>query len=392
MKKFKKMDNVALFTLFDIFIDPLFWGPIIISYIINVGGMTLSELYFMESVVLGYLVVVEIYSSAWADLLGRKNVIILGSALGVAAITYFSFADCPLDIWIANILSMTSFALISGTNVALLADSMKEKGEYDQYLKVVSKARSKRHFVVMFTSIMSGYLYAINSRLPMFISIPGVVFALFVAFFFKETKRKDKVSEKEKANHIKFSILFLANHKKLKWIVGFFVLMYATTKIWFFTVNPYFELVELSPKYYGWIFFFMNFISWMVTKNAHRIKEKIGEFRILGTIVLTMSFPIMFMGILASNIAISFLAFSSFLRGITNTIASEMKNNYLKSENRATVLSLSSSLSAVAGMISLFIFGLILNYFSLEDSLIGLGIIALIFGIFALKKYKKIFS
>ncbi|MDA3839684.1 MAG: MFS transporter [Patescibacteria group bacterium] len=392
MKKFKKLDNVALFTLFDIFIDPLFWGPIIISYIINVGGMTLSELYFMESIVLGYLVIIEIYSSAWADLLGRKNVIILGSAIAVAGITYFSFADCPLDIWIANILAMTSFALISGTNVALLADSMKEEGNYDQYLKVVSKARSRRHFVVMFTSILSGYMYAINPRLPMFISIPGVIFSLFVAFFFKETKRKSSASEKEKANHIKFSILFLANHKKLKWIVGFFVLMYVVTKIWFFTVNPYFELVELSPKYYGWVFFFMNFIAWIITKNSHKIKEKIGEFRVLGTIVLFMSLPLIFMGILTSNIAISFLAFSSFLRGITGTIASEMKNKYLKPENRATVLSLISSLSAVAGMISLFIFGLILDHVSLEDSMIGLGIIALIVGIFSLSKYKKIFT
>lgn len=99
------MDNVALFTLFDIFVDPLFWGPIIISYITNVGGMTLSELYFMESIALGYLVVVEIYSSAWADLLGRKKVIIMGAALGVIDITYFSFANCPLDIWMANICS-----------------------------------------------------------------------------------------------------------------------------------------------------------------------------------------------------------------------------------------------------------------------------------------------
>jgi MFS family permease len=135
MDKLKKMDNVALFMIFEIFKEPLFWGPIIISYIINVGGMSLEELYTMEAVLLGFMVIVEIYSSSWADLLGRKGVIVLGALFNLLAMVIFSIANCPWQIWAANILIMLGFSLISGSDEALIADYLKEKGEYEKYLE-----------------------------------------------------------------------------------------------------------------------------------------------------------------------------------------------------------------------------------------------------------------
>ncbi len=353
--------------------------------------MSLSELYFMEAAVLGLMIFTEIYSSAWADLLGRKKIIVIGAFLNLLAIIIFSFANSPLHIWLSNIFIMVGFSLISGTDRAMLADYLSERGEGDRYLEIISIIKSRGFFVATFTSIISGYLYAISPRLPMFLSIPGVLFSFVIVFLLIETKRRDRATHKENFDLIKISSLFLANHKKLKWIIGFYILAAVSTKIWFFTFNPYFELVELSPEYYGWIFAVLNLTAWFFTKNTHKLKTKIGEHGVLVSLVLAMSLPLIFMGFFVSKVSLSMIIFNNYVRGVSEPFMSDMKNKYLSPENRATVLSLASSLKSVFGMISLFVFGLVLKIFSLGESILGLGFLMLFIGIVFLKKYKKVF-
>ena len=287
---------------------------------------------------------------------------------------------------------MIGFSLISGTASALIVDHLDEEGRGDEYLKVISTLRSKGYFIAMLTSVVSGYLYAINPRLPFMLSIPGVIFSFFILFFIKEKKRKSRASSKEHFELIKLSFIFLANNKKLKWIVGFFMLISVSSKIWFFTFNPYFEVVELSPEYYGLIFAALNGGAWLISRKAHKIYEKIGEFYTLFITVVFMGIPLVILAIFPSKIMLILLIFSSFSRSMTTTLSSSMKNHYLSSENRATVLSIGSSLNGAVGAISLFLFGLVLSKHSLEGSMFGLGILVLLLGIFALRKYKKIFS
>src|SRR3989339_2275647 len=94
--------NIKLYGWFQIMREPLFWGPILITYITNIGKMTLPEMYFMESIVVFGMIFVEIYSSAWADLLGRKKTAELGYFLILLFIFLFHLASSPMLIWVAN--------------------------------------------------------------------------------------------------------------------------------------------------------------------------------------------------------------------------------------------------------------------------------------------------
>ncbi|PLX22210.1 hypothetical protein C0584_00460 [Candidatus Parcubacteria bacterium] len=391
MNKLKSMDNLVLFSLFEIFREPLFWGPILIAYIINVGGMSLSEVYFMEAVTLILVLFIEIYSSAWADLLGRKKILTLGTIINLLGVSWLSICNSPIDVWGSNILIMIGYAMISGTDQAMIADHLKELGREHEYLKYMSKIQGRRLFVVIFACVLSGYMYSLDPRLPFYLSMPGILVPLIVSFLLTETKRKDRASQKENIELVKISVVFMANHKKLKWIVGFFVVMGVVSKLWFFTYNPYFELVGLDPRFYGWVFAAINVVAWLVTKNSHKIKEIMGEYGVIIASILTMSLPLIWMGMYTSIALISMLGLNNFFRGISGPISSDMKNKYLDSKNRATVLSLSSALSALCGLISLSLFGLLLGYISLANSLIILGLVTFSLGIIFLLKYRKIF-
>jgi MFS family permease len=383
--------NIRLYAWFRILRDPLFWAPILITYIINIGKMSLAELYFMESVVVMGMVFVEIYSSAWADLLGRKKVLILGSLFAVIAIILFSLVYSPLMVWVSNITVMIAFALVSGVDEAYLVDTLKEAGRINEFTKINGRILSMRFALIALCSIVSGYLYSIDPRLPMYLSIPGVLVSFIISFFLSEPKRTEKFGHKEHFNLMKLSILFTLNHKKVKWIIGYISLVIVASKLWFFTYNPYFELVELDPKYFGWIFFALNIVAWGSSRYAYSIEKKLSEAVIIVGMLVLVSVPIMLMGIFVAQAAIAFVFFENLSRGFREPFFSSFINKHLDSKNRATVLSIKSAARALISSFSLWIFGLVLIRYPLALSLQILGISILFLGIISFCRYKVIF-
>lgn len=392
MKILKKLDNVKLLVLFELFREPLFWGPVIISFIINIGKMPLPDVYIMESVVIILMVFVEIYSSGWADLLGRKKLILIGTILIFVSMIFFAVAVSPIYIWVSNIMIMVGAALVSGADEAFLADHLVEEGKSEEYLEILGRIRSKRYIMMTFTSVVSGYLYSIHPRLPMFLCLPGLLFSVFIVLMFKEAKRQEKSTHKEHLNLVKLSMFFVANHNKIKWIIGYFAVIAVLLKIWFFAFNPYFELVSLEPKFYGWIFAGLNLLTWYFSKNAYRIKNKLGEKFSLVSISLLSSVPLMMMGLLVNKLSLIFVSGNSVVRGLMNPISSDMMNKNIDSKNRATVLSINSGVSLILSALCLWLFGLLLVKLSLAMSLVMLGLVGLAVSFVFLAGYNKIFN
>ncbi|MBU4216490.1 hypothetical protein L6270_01780 [Candidatus Parcubacteria bacterium] len=383
--------NIKLFKIFKMFSGPLFWGPVLISYIVNVGKMSLADIYTMEAIVVTGMIFMEVYSSGWADLLGRKKTVILGSALQAIALIIFTIAASPASIWIANILIMIGGAIISGADEAFLVDTLKDAGRFDELTKINRDIGNKVFAMITFSSVAAGYLYSINPRLPMILSIPGVLLAFVVTFFFYEPRTTEKSGHREHFDLIKMSVLFVANNKKVKWIIAYIALIAVASKIWFFSYNPYFELTMISPKYFGWIFFSLNFVAWQANKHAHVLENKFSERTIITILVLLISVPIILFGNFVAQISILFLFGDSIVRGFKRAFFSRLINEHLDSKNRATVLSIQSASESIVGAIGLWIFGIGLKIFSLPSALQIHGLAMLIIGLLIISQYRKIF-
>ncbi len=384
--------NIKLYAWFRVMRMPFFWGPILITYITNIGKMSLSELYFMEAIVVFALIFVEIYSSAWADLLGRKKAMILGTFLQLVAIVLFAILDSPFLVWVSNILVMFGFAIVSGVDEAFLVDNLGKLNKKDKLTKINGRILSRIFIILAISSVASGYLYGINPRLPMFLSIPSVLVSLVLTFFFKESKFIEKIGHKEHFDFMKMSILFVANHKKIKWIIAYIAIIAVASKLWFFTYNPYFELVKLDYKYFGWVFFSLNIVAWVSSKYAYKLERKMSEMSIIILMLLLMSVPIFLMGTFVSKFAVIFVLSENLVRGFKQPFFATFINRHLDSKNRATVLSIKSAVNAFINSISLWIFGLVLLRWDLVVSMQILGVTILIIGIFSIWKYKKIFQ
>lgn len=384
--------NIRLYKWYLAFREPMLWGPIIISCIINLGHMSLPEIYFMESVVLLWSIALQIPFGALADLIGRKKTLMLGSILYLVGVILFSRINSPLDVWVANFVWETAIPLICGADSAFLYDTLKAVGKESEYKKIDGEATSNQLMIVAICSLFTGFLGEYSLRLPLFLSIPGVLVSLFACFLLKEPPTMKTYTPGEQVSIMKLGVLFVANHKKVKWIIGFMTLISVSSKIWFFSYNPYFELVMLDLRYYGILFFFCNMIAWFFSRYAHRSAEIVNERNTMALIILLMAAPIIFMGSFVSVACVVLIFPQNVVRGFMRPFFGEFMNRYLSSENRATVLSVQSAVAELAQFLALMCFSFVLVSVGLPLCLVGLGCLVLSFGIFAMVKYRRIFE
>ncbi len=384
--------NIKLFYWFQALKEPLFWGPILILYIQRVGQMELSQIYFMESVVVLLSIFLEIPSGALADLIGRKKTITIGVLLFSIDISFFAIASAPWMIWTANIIWLLGYVLVSGADTAFLYDSLKEIGQENSYKKIMGTANANRLLLIAISSLLVGFLAEIHLRLPLLLSIPGSLLAWIITLFFKEPRVTEKYNRQKQMNLMRLSIIFVANHKKVKWIIGFTVLIGAVSKIWFFTYNPYFELVNLDLKYYGLMFFALNIVAAVFSRYADQIEKKMGIKLSIILMLALIAGPILLMGTLVATESILLILFQNVVRGYMDPFLGHFLHRYIDSKNRATVISIKSAVSGLTHFLALSLFGWLLNIYSLPTCLQILGLTTLTIGVLLICTYQRIFK
>ncbi len=392
MRRKGLVKNIIIFKLYVIFSEPLFWGPILISYIINIGKMDLSQIYFMESIVLLGVVFLEIPSGALADLIGRRKTIIIGSFFHLTSTIIFSIANSPIDIWIANIIWMVGYSLHSGADTALLYDSLQEIGKKKEFTKIIGLNLSYRLLTAAFSCLIVGLMFKINPRLPLLLSIPGIAFVTILTFYFTEPIKTEKYNLKKQLFTMRKGLKIVLENYKILWIMSFTLLITVTSKIWFFTYNPYFELVELKTEYYGVMFFVLNIIAWYFSRNAAKFTQGNGILKSSIIMILLIGIPILCMGMFVSQLSLIAIFFQNIVRGILTPFSSNLLNTKINSENRATIISIQSALGGLLQFCSLGIFGYILKIYSLIFCLQILGITILVLGLIIILIYPKIFN
>lgn len=376
--------NVRLYTLYQIFHEPMFWGPILISYLKWAGKMSLADIYFMEGVVSFILALFQVPMGALADLIGRKRTVVLGVFFFVAELMLFSFADSAIMIWIPNLMWMVGASLVGGADSALLYDSLRESKSLTEddvrreYRRIYGRAIGYRYLLVAVLSLPVGYMASIWFRLPLLLSVPGLVFCFLVVLRLKEPPRREQYSAREQIRLTLHGFVYVLRHSKALWIIAFAFLVGVTLKVWFFTYNDYFDLVGVRKEDFGIPFFFLNVVAMLASRFAEPLERKLGSKGSAIFIVIFSGVPILVMGLFSSVFAISMIVASNVVRGFVSPFWSGMLNECVEdSRERATVLSVKETFGQIAACIGLISFAVWLQYLPLTSSLIGLAVVML---------------
>ena len=384
--------NVALYKWFMPFSEPLFWGPILIQTLMNLGKMTLPEIYYMESIVIIILIVLNIPAGSLADVIGRKKTLIIGQFFLLASCIGFAFMSTPWQAWFANVLWAIGFSFQNSSLRALIYNTLKNHGCEKSYAEICGCANGYRFITAAICALAVSPLAIINLRLPLYLCIPFLVIPLVVSFFFIEERTTEKYEASKQIKVIKDAVIMVCKTPQLWWIIGFVSLIGGASKLWFFTYNPYFEGVGIELKYYGYVFCCLNLVAWYFCRNAAKIETHLSERICVIAMILCIGIPILLMGLFPLGFMVSMVLVQNVVRGFMTPFTDNYVNKHIDSEGvRATVLSAKSTFTDSFASLALIGFGLVNSNLGLFESLIILGVTVLVLGFFSYLQYQRLF-
>ena len=135
--------NIRLFIAFRIFFNSRFYYPVFTILFLDYG-LSIEQFALLNTVWAITIVCCEVPSGALADLLGRKRLLVLTSALMICELSVIAFVpiiSINVVFWaffINRILSGLAEAMASGADEAIAYDSLVQDGNPDHWPKVLS--------------------------------------------------------------------------------------------------------------------------------------------------------------------------------------------------------------------------------------------------------------
>lgn len=156
--------NITLYNLSEFLSHLMFFIPIWVAF--ERQYLTFTEMSLIAAFRFAITSFLELPTGALADLFGRKTSIALGFLSEAIGLFVVGFSTSGSGILIGAIFRGTGDAFRSGSDTALLYDSLKELGDMKLFPKIKAKIGLYNQIGIIISSVLAGYLYAIWVGLP----------------------------------------------------------------------------------------------------------------------------------------------------------------------------------------------------------------------------------
>lgn len=326
-------------------------------------GLNPSEILYLGIAWSVATLVFEIPTGYLADSIGRKKTIILGVILNIIAnlLMFVAYGFWPFAA-ITAILSL-SFSCFSGTDDAIIYDSLREVGDEKSLLRIsgkyLSAARVSKIFTPFIGAIIAENLTNFQFNILLFINAFSSFAALVTSARLVEPNRFVDVSEKE-TGIFRDSVALIKNNPNLAKIILNKTLVFIGDFVFWKIYQPLLIGIGFSVFYLGILYLIFQSILTLVYWFPQKIKDKVGDlaiFRVVPFVALLCAIYV-FSGTNKWLIYISSMGIL-LLGSVRDPYFTEVVQNRLKSYNRATTTSVFNFFKSIFDIPLLFISGLL---------------------------------
>lgn len=366
----------------------------IITVFYTAHGLSLHEIFLIQAIFSLSVVLFEIPSGYFADVIWRKKSIIIGLILWAAGMGVYCLASGFYWFLLAELTLGLGSSFLSGADVALLYDTLLDEGRVDENKKIQWYFQSISSGSEALGAIFWWLLASVSLVLPFYVEFFLLLLSIPLWFLLYEPKhhklQKNDGVWKGILRIVKYS---LHEHKEVKWLILFSGIFGASTLVMTWMLQSYFTQVWVPIIYFGilWSVFTISLIPFSLL--AHLIEKKIGmrnSFFLLAFLPVCGYF---ILGVFHSIFALGFALCFYMARGFGSVILSDYINHRISSDIRATVLSVQALAFRLVFVIVWPIVGWVNDIYSLSTALLfSAGLFSLLFLIplFFLQKYKVI--
>jgi MFS family permease len=342
-------------------------------------GLSMSQVMQTQALFALTIALCEVPSGYIADIWGRRNAILVGSACNALGVFSLLWADSFIDFLIYEFILGVGFSLVSGADLALLYDTevyLRERGIRGG--PGASKSLSRLISVEAAASGVAG----IAASLLLLWSMDGVVivqaftgFAPFLlALLLIEAPRP--IAEKELNGHsdnARRIVDLLLFGKPVVFWTAFAITVFGLLAVYVFWIyQKYWELQGVPLEYFGYIWAAFALTVSLSARFSDALEQRLGYRQVMVLIAILALTGLLGMALGTGWPGVIFGLTIQISRGLSMSLFYEALNQRVPGEFRATVNSLVS-----LGVRSTFIvtgplLGIALDTQGMQATLIGL--------------------
>ncbi|WP_375140849.1 MFS transporter [Salinarchaeum laminariae] len=319
-------------------------------------GLTFTQIAILEAIYNLTTLFGEIPTGYVGDRVGRRNSLLIGTAIISVTLLGIGLAESFLTLAILYVCWSAGYNFRSGSEDAWLYDTLTDDLSEDEFAHVRGRGESASLAVGVGAAIVGGYLGSIDLSYPWFVAaaVTGLGAVVLLTLGESETYENSEADQLSFRETVRIATEALSKRNLRAFILYYYVLYAAVTYLVFVFLQPIFETVVVDlgaapgqvESLLGWFYGAYSLVGAVLTYYTGAIKEYVG----VRTWFLVLPFVVG--AALIGMYVVPLLALPTFLvaRGlsdVTRSFAGQYVNNQIETLGRATVL---SSMAMVSGL------------------------------------------
>lgn len=352
--------------------------PIVALYYTE-NGLSDFDIYLLQAIYSISVACMEIPSGYAADIIGRKKTLVIGSILGTLGFVVYSMAGSLPMFIVAEIILGLGGSFISGSDSALLYDSLAAEKKESDYLRYEGRITSLGNFAETIAALCGGMIAFYAGYRGVYVCQTFIAaIAIPAAFALTEpphTRKIERPSMKQ-IGAICYKSLFI--QKELSIAILFSSIIGTATLCMAWTAQVYFVSNNLDERSITPLWVSLNLIVAIVAAFSHKTVETLGYRPAILTIMFLIPCGYITLGVLPLWGGLLSLGVFYAIRGYATPLLKDITNQYCDADTRATVLSIRSLIIRLSFSIIGPAIGLATEHFSLSQALFSFGLLLLI--------------
>ncbi|QQG36651.1 MAG: MFS transporter [Micavibrio aeruginosavorus] len=370
--------NTRLILMMQCCQSAIFFLPVLILYYQDEIGLTFKDFMIIEAIFCATVIAMEVPSGWLSDLWSRKHTLAAGLFFTASGFSWLFLADSFADATFGEILTGIGVSLISGTNSAMLYDSLLQDGRQEYYRRLEGLRHGCSLYSLAFASLTGGFLYQINHSLPVMLTALAQTMGMFCALIMVEPIREYKEAERHPIADMFDTMKYaLHGHKEIAGVIFFAMVIFTSTKIMLWVQQPYYQLLELPEAWYGLFTAAGFFLGGLGGHLGHMLDGHVRNRTMFLFMLILVVCACLIAGTI-KNIAVTpMLLIGSVMWGFGWPRVQSAINMRVSSERRATILSTASLMINLAFIPIGPVMGLITDIWGIQQALLVLGLFIL---------------
>jgi len=351
--------NVRLLQGHAVFLSMVFILPVIVPYYKDAIGLSFAQFMMGEAIFAAVVILMEVPSGWISDIWSRKMVMVVGTALNIAGYGLLWVADGFALAAFAQGVIGVSCSLMSGTNTALLYDSLAACGREGEYRRQEGFRHGVNLYAIGGSCLAGGFLYGWNIYAPLIFSLLTSLVALILALFMVEPVRVKEPAHKNPLADMLATMRFaLHGHAEIAGIILLSSCVFASTKMLLWAQQPYYALLAVPAGAYGALMAAGFALGGLGAQLGHRVDGRFNDTRVLLACAAFVFIACLVNGLWPGYAGLPLMVGGSLIYGFGFPLVQAALNARAPTARRATILSAAQLMVSLIAIPLYFLIGI----------------------------------